>query len=183
MDYEKQAIEILQTFASDEKYLIADSGGKDSSVLRHITERANVPFEIVHNLTTVDAPETVYYVRKMQMEYLKRGIAYTIAKPKESMAQLIIKRRTPPTRLIRYCCQELKETYGMGRKVVTGVRKAESNNRKNNQGAVTFPKPKKDIRNMVDEKNFILTNKGGVVCAAPVIAWIAVSAAIGPSWR
>ena len=32
-----------------------------------------------------------------------------IDKPKESMWQLIVRKKIPPTRLIRYCCSELKE--------------------------------------------------------------------------
>ena len=36
VDYEKESIEILQTFASNIGLWILDSGGKDSSVLKHI---------------------------------------------------------------------------------------------------------------------------------------------------
>lgn len=47
-------------------------------------------------------------------------------------------------------------------KLVTGVRKAESQNRKNNQGAVTFTKPKKELLTKIEgNENFILTNRGG----------------------
>ena len=45
--------------------------------------------------------------------------------------------------------------------MVTGVRKAESVNRAKNQGVVTFPKPHKNVREMVDDENFHLTGKGG----------------------
>lgn len=161
MDLEKDAIEILQTFASDEKYTVSDSGGKDSAVLRIVAERAAVPFEIVHNLTTVDAPVTVYYVRKMQQLYLSKGINYEIIKPPLNMWQLIVKNGTPPTRLMRYCCEALKESYGKGKKVATGVRKSESRNRSENQGIVTFPKPNKAVKSNIDSENFQLTVKGG----------------------
>lgn len=114
-----------------------------------------LPFVAVHNLTTVDAPETVRYI-KSKPEVL-------IEYPKMSMWQLIVKHKTPPTRLFRYCCEELKERSGIGKKLVTGVRKAESNKRAKNQGAVTFTKPNKEIKNSVDNKNFLLTAAGGVV--------------------
>lgn len=153
MNLEKQAIDILQTFAGNEPYQLGYSGGKDSDVILHLAKKAGVPFVAVHNLTTVDAPETVRYI-KSKPEVL-------IEYPKMSMWQLIVKHKTPPTRLFRYCCAELKERSGIGKKLVTGVRKAESKKRAKNQGAVTFTKPNKEIKNSVDNKNFLLTAAGG----------------------
>ena len=140
-------------FAGDEPYQLGYSGGKDSDVILHLAKKSGVSFTAVHNLTTVDAPETVRYVRskpEVIIEY-----------PKMSMWQLIVKHKTPPTRLFRYCCEELKERYGVGKKLVTGVRKAESRKRAENQGIVTFTKPNKEIRNSVDNKNFLSTVAGG----------------------
>ena len=116
---------------------------------------------MVHNHTTVDAPETVYFIREKFKRLRAAGIKAEIVMPKETMWQLIVRKKTPPTRLIRYCCSELKESYGAGKKMVTGVRKAESVNRAKNQGVVTFPKPHKNVREMVDDENFHLTGKGG----------------------
>ena len=59
MDYEKNAIEILRIIGSNSGFTVADSGGKDSSVLTHIAMKAGCPFEVVHNHTTVDVPEDV----------------------------------------------------------------------------------------------------------------------------
>lgn len=166
MDLEKEAIEILHTFGND-GCTIADSGGKDSSVLKAIAlktkELYGLDFKIAHNHTTVDAPETVYFVRDEQKKFRDMGIPYEIIYPKESMWQLIVRKCTPPTRKIRYCCAELKETYGERERLVTGVRMAESNNRKNNQGVVTIPKPKDEIKKKVKDNssNFTRTNKGG----------------------
>lgn len=143
MDYEKNAIEILRIIGSNSGFTVADSGGKDSSVLTHIAMKAGCPFEVVHNHTTVDAPETVYFIREKFKKLRAAGIKAEIVMPKETMWQLIVRKKTPPTRLIRYCCSELKESYGAGKKMVTGVRKAESVNRAKNQGVVTFPKPHK----------------------------------------
>jgi phosphoadenosine phosphosulfate reductase len=64
MNLEKQAIDILRTFAGNEPYQLGYSGGKDSDVILHLAKKAGVPFVAVHNLTTVDAPETVRYVKK-----------------------------------------------------------------------------------------------------------------------
>ena len=155
MDLEKQAIEILQTFSGDEPYQLGYSGGKDSDVILHLAKKAGVQFRAVHNLTTVDAPETVRYERSKP--------EVTIEYPKMSMWQLIVKHKTPPTRLFRYCCAELKERSGIGKKVVTGVRKAESRKRAENQGIVTFTKPNKEIKQSVDNENLRQTAAGGVI--------------------
>lgn len=166
MDLEKEAIEILHTFGND-GCTIADSGGKDSSVLKTIAlktkELYGLDFKIAHNHTTVDAPETVYFVRDEQKRFSYMGIKYDIIKPKVSMWDLIVKKGFPPTRTMRYCCEELKETYGERERLVTGVRMAESNNRKNNQGVVTIPKPKDEIQKKAEDNssNFTRTNKGG----------------------
>ena len=74
------------------------------------------------------------------------------------MWNLIPKKKMPPTRLVRYCCAELKEASGEGRITITGVRWAESTNRKKNQGAVTIYSSNKELR---ENENFMSTNKGG----------------------
>lgn len=68
MDLERNAIEILQTLCGNGGCVISDSGGKDSSVIKHLALKArqqySLPFSVQHNHTTVDAPETVYFVRE-----------------------------------------------------------------------------------------------------------------------
>ena len=80
-----------------------------------------------------------------------------------TMWSLIVKKGMPPTRIARYCCSELKERYGVGRVVVTGVRWAESVARKNSQGLVTIADKNKNKYKVLEEvgANFTLTNKGG----------------------
>ena len=97
---ERRAIQYLKTFEPEsEPYYLCYSGGKDSDCIRILAELAGVKHECKHNLTTVDAPETVRYVREI---IGKENIEY----PELSMWQLIPKKKIPPTRLIRYCCQE-----------------------------------------------------------------------------
>lgn len=123
MDYEKNAIEILRMIGSNNGFTVADSGGKDSSVLTHIAMKAGCPFEVVHNHTTVDAPETVYFIREKFKRLRAAGIKAEIVMPKETMWQLIVRKKTPPTRLIRYCCSELKGK--LWRRKENGYRSAE----------------------------------------------------------
>lgn len=126
-DKVKTAIDRIKSFnplelGFDKPYYVAYSGGKDSDCLRILMELSGVPYDLVHNHTTMDAPETVYYIRSIPN--------VQISYPDINIHQLIIKKHIPPTRLMRYCCSELKERGGKGRFLVTGVRWAESNARK-----------------------------------------------------
>ena len=119
--------------------VITDSGGKDSSVCKELALRAGIPFEIQHNHTTADAPETVRFVRSEAKRFEDLGIKYTINMPmykgqRTSMWNLIPQKLMPPTRKVRYCCSVLKESGGAGRFICTGVRWAESASRKNGRG-------------------------------------------------
>lgn len=120
----QKSIEILQAFEPPQGYYLAFSGGKDSQCIYHLAKMAGVKFDAHYNLTTVDPPELVWFIRKNYPDI-------QIHRPAKTMWQLIIDNRMPPTRLIRYCCRELKELGGQGRIVVTGVRWAESASRKN----------------------------------------------------
>lgn len=106
--------------------IVTDSGGKDSAVCREIVRRSGVPFELHHNHTTADAPQTVYHVRQIFREYENRGIPCSISYPyykgqRVSMWSLIPMKRFPPTRLQRYCCEVLKENSCRDRFITTGV--------------------------------------------------------------
>lgn len=93
MDYEKNAIEILRMIGSNNGFTVADSGGKDSSVLTHIAMKAGCPFDVVHNHTTVDAPETVYFIREKFKKLRAAGIKAEVIMPRETMWQLIIRKK------------------------------------------------------------------------------------------
>lgn len=119
--------------------VVTDSGGKDSQVVKELALRAGIPFEIQHNHTTADAPETVRFVRAEAKRFEEKGIKYTINLPtykgkRTSMWSLIPQKLMPPTRKVRYCCAVLKESGGAGRFIATGVRWAESASRKNGRG-------------------------------------------------
>lgn len=126
------AIERFRTFEPKQKgYYLAFSGGKDSIVIYDLAKKANVKFDAHYNLTTVDPPELVRFIKT---EYPEVEFTY----PELTMWRLIEKKKLPPTSLMRYCCSELKENNGVNRFVVTGVRWAESARRKNNRQMVEF---------------------------------------------
>lgn len=143
VDKVKKAIERIKNFEpisngfDDKPYYVCYSGGKDSDCIRILCELAGVPHDLVCNWTGIDAPETWKYIHTIPN--------LQISMPKKSMFQLIVDKGIPPTRLMRYCCAELKEHGGEGRFTMTGVRWAESIRRKNNRGVVeTFTNKKND---------------------------------------
>lgn len=117
------AIDRIRMFEPPEGYYLAYSGGKDSDTILALTKMAGVKFDAHYNLTTVDPPELVWHV--------KTHPEVVIDRPKETMWKLIVRKKQPPTRLARYCCEILKERGGLGRFVMTGIRAEESNNRAN----------------------------------------------------
>lgn len=138
-----------------EPLVVTDSGGKDSAVVKELALRAGIPFEIQHNHTTADAPETVRFIRSEAKRFEELGIKYTINMPvykgkRTSMWSLIPQKLMPPTRLMRYCCAVLKEQGGANRFITTGVRWAESTSRKNSRGIYE--------RNHADKKKRIILN-------------------------
>lgn len=118
-DLVETAIERLRSFEPPEGYWLGFSGGKDSQVIYDLAVRAGVRFDAHFSVTTVDPPEVVRFVKEYYPEV-------SIDHPSKSMWELIVENGMPPTRIIRYCCRELKERGGKGRIVLTGVRWAES---------------------------------------------------------
>ena len=162
--------------------VVTTSGGKDSSVCVALAERAGIPFEIMHNHTTADAPETVYFVRdelyRLELKGIKCVVNYPVYKGKRtSMWQLIPQKLMPPTRLVPYCCAILKERGGAGRFITTGVRWEESEKRKNGRGIYeTLSKDREKriiLNNDNDDRRRLFENcrlQAKRVCN-PIIEW------------
>lgn len=124
--------------------IITYSGGKDSDTVLQLAIECLKPtdFEVLNSHTTVDAPETVYYIRDKFKELNAMGIKAEVQYPHyknnkyhkdgefKSMWSLIVDKQMPPTRIMRYCCQELKEANTPNRFIATGVRASESSGRK-----------------------------------------------------
>lgn len=154
---EKNAIALLRAFEpQNEPYYLCYSGGKDSDTIRILAELAGVRYDLVHNLTTVDAPETVRYVK---------AVGATIERPPKTMWQLIVEKGIPPTRIARYCCSCLKEKGGYGRVKVTGVRRAESASRAANCDYIKIVGKPNTVQKAAAElgADFRVTPKGGII--------------------
>ena len=187
-DLEQTAIERLKA-ASDmslrlfeQPLVITYSGGKDSDVLLHLARASGIPFEVLHSLTTADAPETVRHVYDTFYRLECNGIKCDVDKhvqpdgSRMTMWKLIQKKLMPPTRLMRYCCAVLKEGGGKDRFIATGVRWAESTARKRRGGLeVLTSKPQSKLilsnDNDEDRRLFETCQLKGKRVVNPIIDW------------
>ena len=103
-------------------YYLAFSAGKDSQALYHIAELAGVRFDAHMNLTSVDPPEVIRFVKRAYPEV-------DLIKPKKSIYQLAVEKQILPSMRLRWCCAEYKEMSGAGRVTLIGIRHQESSRR------------------------------------------------------
>lgn len=107
---------------------VAFSGGKDSQVIAELCRLSGVNYTLNYNMTGIDHPELIYFMRENYPQL--KWHPY-----EKSMWKLIVMKGFPPTRLVRYCCEYLKERGGENEFCVTGVRWEESRNRSINRNA------------------------------------------------
>jgi phosphoadenosine phosphosulfate reductase len=168
-DKVKIAIDRLKTFEPPEGYYLAFSGGKDSIVIHQLAIESGIKFDAHYNLTTIDPPELVVFIKAKYPNVI-------IDKPKLTMWQLIVQKRMPPTRKVRYCCESLKEHGGVGRYTITGVRWAESVRRKNTRHGIELQHKNVEKRRYSDDNDegrMMLENciKKSKVSINPIIEW------------
>lgn len=148
-------------------YYLAFSGGKDSVVCKALLDMAGVKYDATYRVTSVDPPELVRFIRDKHPDVVREVPRYGSRRGPEwegkpiTMWNIIPWKMMPPTRLVRYCCDLLKESGGDGRLIVTGVRWAESINRERNQGIVTVM-GRSAGREFANDPNFRQTDRGGV---------------------
>ena len=160
---ERIAIERLRTFApkDGDSYFMAYSGGKDSDCIRILAQLADVPHEIHHSLTTVDAPETMQYIKTIPGVIIDKA-RYADGTQK-TMWNLIPRKKMPPTRIMRWCCTELKEWNGKGKLKIVGIRWAESVKRRDNGDVVKILGKEKTTQKQLEDLglNYAVTQQGG----------------------
>ena len=118
----QKAEKIALNYDAENGYYLAFSGGKDSQALFHMTQLAGVKFCGHMNLTSVDPPEVIRFVKKNYPEV-------ELIKPGKSIFQHAIEKQILPTMRVRWCCAEYKETAGAGKVTLIGIRRAESSRR------------------------------------------------------
>ena len=121
IDIVEIAIKRLQTYEPKEGYFLAFSGGKDSIVIKKLADMGEVKYDAHYSVTTIDPPDLVRFIREhhkdVQFDY-----------PEKSFFKLL-EEKGFPLRQARWCCDLLKERNGAGRRIVTGIRWEESQQR------------------------------------------------------
>ena len=114
-----RSIAIMREFEPPEGYYLAFSGGKDSTVLLELAKRAGVKFDAHYSVTGIDPPELVRFIREQHPEVHWE-------RPRETWWRGLLVHGLP-MRTVRWCCRSLKEEHGgRGRRLLTGIRAAES---------------------------------------------------------
>ncbi|MEG1334581.1 MAG: phosphoadenosine phosphosulfate reductase family protein [Bacteroides sp.] len=113
-----QSIDFLRSMERDAPMCLGFSGGKDSVVILDLAERSGIKHNASYANTTVDPPGTISFIKKNYPQV-------QILQPKQSFFQLI-ETKGLPGRMRRFCCEKLKEQYGIGQRTIEGMRAEES---------------------------------------------------------
>lgn len=129
-DHVEAAIELLRIFEPtalkwqpQHGYWLAYSAGKDSTVLLDLAIRSGVRFEPFYNVTTIDPPELVKFMREHHPEVKFNRLQ------KIGMIEKAASIDGLPTRKVRWCCEDYKHTAAPDWVKILGVRAAESQKR------------------------------------------------------
>lgn len=148
-------------------FYLAFSGGKDSQVLYHIAKMAGVKFKAHMNLTSVDPPEVIRFVKRNYPDV-------ELIKPKMSIYDIAKKKGVLPTKRIRWCCEEFKERRGAGKVVLLGIRNEESVKRSKRKEIETANRKfSGNFDQWSEHKETMVTCVGGKdsILVSPIIRW------------
>lgn len=154
-------------------WYLAFSGGKDSCVIKALCDMAGVKYDAHYRVSSVDPPELIRFIKEKHPD-----VSFDFPRDKDgkviTMWNLIPKKTMPPTRIVRYCCQYLKEDGGKGRDKITGVRWDESLRRKNKRSGLEVEdrrdRTKLDPDNMDEDMvRYCMNSKGFIL--NPIIDW------------
>ena len=145
------------------------SGGKDSQVLYYLVKLAGVKHKTHMNLTSVDPPEVIRFVREQYPDV-------EMIKPKMSIYDMAKKKHILPTRRFRWCCAEYKEMSGAGKVTLIGVRKQESARRTKREEISTNINGKRTegtFDQWSEHEEKMVTCAGGKdkILVSPIIHW------------
>ena len=148
-------------------FWLAFSGGKDSQALYHIAKMAGVKFKAHMNLTSVDPPEVIRFVKRQYPDV-------ELIKPRMSIFEMAKEKRILPTQKIRWCCAEYKEINGAGKVTLIGIRKQESVRRsKRNEVELSKHKFSGNFDQWSEHEEKMVACVGGKdkILVSPIIYW------------
>lgn len=165
----KKSEEMALRLDPENGFYLAFSGGKDSQVLYHIAKMAGVKFKAHMNLTSVDPPDVIRFVKKEYPEV-------EFNKPKISMYDMAIKKKILPIKTIRWCCAEYKEKSGAGKVTLIGIRHEESVRRSKRKEVSINTKGKRkemtfDQWSEHEEKMVTCVEGKDSILVSPIIHW------------
>lgn len=158
---------IALDYDSENGFYLAFSGGKDSLVLYHLAKMAGVKFRGHMNLTSIDPPDVIRFVRKNYPDV-------ELIKPKISIYDMALKKHILPTRVMRWCCAEFKEMSGAGKVTLIGIRKGESVRRsKRNEVETGDRKFSGNFDQFSEHRETMITCVGGKdkILISPIFNW------------
>ena len=118
----RKAEKLALAYDPENGYYNTFSGGKDSQCLYHIVKLAGVKHKTHMNLTSVDPPEVIRFVKTQYPDV-------DLIKPEKSIYQYAVDKKILPTIRVRWCCEKFKESAGAGKVALIGIRHAESTRR------------------------------------------------------
>jgi phosphoadenosine phosphosulfate reductase len=148
-------------------FWVAFSGGKDSQVILELTKIAGVKYHAEMQVTTVDPPELMKFVRKYYPDV-------KLNRPKINMYDLIRKKKSLPLIGRRFCCYYLKELSGANTVTLIGIRAAESVKRaKRNEVEISGHKfsGTLDQFNNYRETNVSCVKGKDKILVSPILKW------------
>ncbi len=148
-------------------FWLAFSGGKDSQALYHIAKMAGVKFRAHMNLTSVDPPEVIRFVKSHYPDV-------EMIKPKMSIYEMAKRKHILPTMRFRWCCAEYKELSGVWKVTLIGIRKQESYRRKKrNEVELGGHRFSGNFDQWSEHKEKMVTCVGGndKILVSPIIYW------------
>lgn len=153
----------------EDGFHLAFSGGKDSQCLYHVAQMAGVRFKARMNLTSVDPPEVIRFVKSCYPDV-------ELIKPKMSIYEMAKKKHILPTMRFRWCCAEFKEMSGAGKVALIGIRKEESARRAKRGEISTNIKGKRneetfDQWSEHEEKMVVCVGGKDKILVSPIIHW------------
>lgn len=148
-------------------FYLAFSGGKDSLVLYHLARMAGVKFKAHINLTSIDPPDVIRFVKQNYSNV-------ELIKPSMSIYDMALKKHILPTRFMRWCCAEYKEKSGAGKVTLIGIRKDESARRsKRNEVETGNRKFSGNFDQFSEHKETMITCVHGKdkILVSPILNW------------